>query len=434
MKASNENLDPAFGERKPLLFAQTQHGSSFRLDGDSEVLQSSASSQQSTNSKQPSPMVAGLNLLAKNRYTASGRPIRGKRGGNQLLPRKYSVKSKAFLLLCYLGAFVWTLCILFGPLVLHFQDKALWCPVYDPNADDEHLFTTVTNDDVTNRQLKSSGDAGSRSSRATADDRLNSEIPVEEREYENPDYDTDPCRYVRLPSLMGLTLEECDFCRRMLTAVLLGGTIGYERRSSDRPAGIRTLGLVSLGACFFTISSISAFKSSTMGWDSSRVTAALPSGVGFLGAALIWKGTVSIDGQDTHQVHGLTTAAGVWLSAAIGVGAGGALYFVSFYSTALILLVLRYGPKLYMQEDDASDDDDDEDDDDDDETEYNEAPSRRDQDVTKDKEQQYTQLLNDESAKSEALQDTSGGSAQVPAAKLKRSSIHHHKKNHTYYR
>lgn len=110
----------------------------------------------------------------------------------------------------------------------------------------------------------------------------------------------------------------------------------YERRTSDRPAGIRTMGLVSLGACFFTISSIMAFKSSTMGWDASRVTAALPTGVGFLGAALIWKGSVTEGDQEQHQVHGLTTAASLWLSAAIGVGAGGALYVVSIYSVRIL--------------------------------------------------------------------------------------------------
>ena len=70
----------------------------------------------------------------------------------------------------------------------------------------------------------------------------------------------------------------------------MGFAIGYERRISDRPAGIRTMGLVSLGSCFFTIGSIAAFRSSTMGWDASRVSAAIPSGVGFLGAGLIWKG------------------------------------------------------------------------------------------------------------------------------------------------
>eukprot|EP00957_Ditylum_brightwellii_P085143 6473652-Ditylum_brightwellii.AAC.1 len=69
-----------------------------------------------------------------------------------------------------------------------------------------------------------------------------------------------------------------------------------------------------------------------MGWDASRVTAAIPSGVGFLGAGLIWKGTVGVGDEQTHQVHGLTTAASVWLSAAIGCGAGGALYFLTAYS------------------------------------------------------------------------------------------------------
>jgi len=49
------------------------------------------------------------------------------------------------------------------------------------------------------------------------------------------------------------------------------------------------MGLVAVGACFFTIASMDAFRSSTMGWDASRVTAAIPKGVGFLGAGLIWK-------------------------------------------------------------------------------------------------------------------------------------------------
>lgn len=127
------------------------------------------------------------------------------------------------------------------------------------------------------------------------------------------------------------------------------------------------MGLVSLGACFFTISSIMAFKSSTMGWDASRVTAALPSGVGFLGGALIWKGSVFVEelGREKQQVHGLTTAASLWLSAALGVGAGGALYAVTIYAMALVLFVLRYGPKLY----DADEEDDEEGDDEEEEVE-----------------------------------------------------------------
>jgi len=158
-------------------------------------------------------------------------------------------------------------------------------------------------------------------------------------------------------------MEEADCCRRMLVSVIMGGFIGFERRSSDRPAGVRTMGLVSLGACFFTISSQLAFKSSTMGWDASRVAAAIPSGCGFLGAGLIWKGTVGSGKGERQEVHGLTTAAGVWLSAAIGTGCGGQLYFVSGYSCILVTIVLKYGPKIYFEEKDDDGDDDDDDDD-----------------------------------------------------------------------
>jgi len=66
-------------------------------------------------------------------------------------------------------------------------------------------------------------------------------------------------------------------------AVFLGALIGYERRESDRPAGIRTMSLVSLGSALFTINSTFGFVSGPMGWDASRVSAAIPSGVGFLG-------------------------------------------------------------------------------------------------------------------------------------------------------
>ena len=233
------------------------------------------------------------------------------------------------MLLSYLVLVVYTLLVLFGPLILLPIDKTKWCP--------ESESVGVDDDD---------------------------DAFYDEPHYENPDYITDPCFHRRLPELLGLTLEECDLSRRMLASVLFGGAIGYERRVADRPAGIRTMGLVSLGSCFFTISSQLAFKSSTMGWDASRVTAAIPSGVGFLGAGLIWKGTVGAGEDEVHQVHGLTTAASLWLSAAVGAGAGGALYMVAGYSVLLIILILRYGPQLYLQ-DDASYNDDEEDDDED---------------------------------------------------------------------
>ena len=111
------------------------------------------------------------------------------------------IKTKLFIAACYLLAFLYTSLILFGPLALSFHgDESEWCPVYDEN---DHM-----------RELTGSGD-------------FNSEISLADREYANPDYITDPCRYVRLPQLVWLTLEECDMSRRMLTSVILGGAIGY---------------------------------------------------------------------------------------------------------------------------------------------------------------------------------------------------------------
>jgi len=237
---------------------------------------------------------------------------------------KALIVSLTFLVASY------TFVVLFGEILfLHHLSRSEWCESYDPKYD-------PFNYDV-------------------KPDPLESEIL-------NPDHIDDPCRYERIPQLFWLTEEECDMSRRMLMSVILGGAIGYERRASDKPAGIRTMGLLSLGSCFFTISSIEAFTSSTMGWDSSRVTAAIPSGVGFLGGGLIWKGTVGIGDDEVHQVYGLTTAASAWLSAAVGVGCGGALYFPAVYATTLILMILRFGPKLYLLDDSDSIDDEEDDD------------------------------------------------------------------------
>ena len=143
-----------------------------------------------------------------------------------------------------------------------------------------------------------------------------------------------------LTRLLWLHLQEIEFAQRMILAVLLGGVIGFERRASERPAGIRTMSMVCLGSCFFSMTGQLAFKSSTMGWDAARVAAAVPSGVGFLGAGLIWKGstttsTVNAYGErltvsSSQSVHGLTTSASVWLSAAVGVAVSGGrrLYLV----------------------------------------------------------------------------------------------------------
>lgn len=267
---------------------------------------------------------------SKNLITRKKAP-RTRQKSKKFCPPKLT--SQNLLLILSVLVICYTLLVLFGEVLflLPFH-KSEWCESYDPKYEFSEYGYVL--------EGVGSGDGS---------------FPIETnttgKEYENPDYITDPCRYERIPQLCWLTIEECDMSRRMLASVFLGGAIGYERRASDRPAGIRTMGLVSLGSCFFAISSQLAFKSSTMGWDSSRVTAAIPSGVGFLGAGLIFKGTTGVGENEVHQVHGLTTAASLWLSAAVGVGCGGALYFPTVYGTILVLMVLRYGPKLYLLED-----------------------------------------------------------------------------------
>jgi putative Mg2+ transporter-C (MgtC) family protein len=209
--------------------------------------------------------------------------------------------------------------------------------------------------------------------------------------FPNPAFDASPCyNTARYAKLLYVTREECSYARRLVASIVLGGLIGWERRQADRPAGIRTMALVSLGSALFTICSISAFLTGPMAWDASRVSAAIPSGVGFLGkiwlvvlvfvlsldesgwlclasfflpffssssgAGLIFK-QKQANGPDeppTHVVHGLTTAASVWLSAAVGIACGGGLYFCASFGAAIMLLLLRFGPRNK----DLSDDDD----------------------------------------------------------------------------
>lgn len=131
-------------------------------------------------------------------------------------------------------------------------------------------------------------------------------------------------------------------------SILLGGIIGWERREADRPAGIRTMALVSLASCLFSIGSAFAFRSGPQSWDASRISAAIPSGVGFLGAGLIFKESIKTGEvpEGFPVVHGLTTAASLWMSAAVGIACGGELYFASTYTTGLLLLLLRFSPRV----------------------------------------------------------------------------------------
>ena len=125
---------------------------------------------------------------------------------------------------------------------------------------------------------------------------------------------------------------------RLTVAGLLGGLLGWEREHAGKAAGLRTHMLVAMGAAMFVLV---AQQSGIGAADSSRVIQGIIAGVGFLGAGTILKG------QGDNQVHGLTTAAGIWLTAAIGVAAGLGREVTAVLSTLLALAVLWLLPLLH---------------------------------------------------------------------------------------
>lgn len=124
---------------------------------------------------------------------------------------------------------------------------------------------------------------------------------------------------------------------RLLIAALLGGALGWERERTGKAAGVRTHMLVALGAALFVLIPQQAGVSDT---DMSRVIQGVVAGIGFLCAGTI------IKGRDEENVQGLTTAAGIWLTAAIGVGVGLGREASAILSTLLALMILHWLPRL----------------------------------------------------------------------------------------
>lgn len=120
-------------------------------------------------------------------------------------------------------------------------------------------------------------------------------------------------------------------CVRLLVALALGALLGYERESVGASAGLRTHMLVSLGSALFVLVPLQAGMSLE---DLSRVVQGVTAGIGFLGAGAILKL------HDENQIKGLTTAAGVWLTAATGVAAGMGLEATAVLSALLAWVVL----------------------------------------------------------------------------------------------
>ena len=131
------------------------------------------------------------------------------------------------------------------------------------------------------------------------------------------------------------TALQIDLSVRLLVAALLGGVIGVEREIHEHPAGTRTHLLVAVGCALFTELSIYGFQSGPQGApavDPSRVAAQIVTGIGFLGAGAILKYGTSI--------RGLTTAASLWATAAIGIAAGTGQWILAIVGTAIVLVSL----------------------------------------------------------------------------------------------
>lgn len=134
-------------------------------------------------------------------------------------------------------------------------------------------------------------------------------------------------------------IPEVEFLLRLFCAAVLGGIIGLEREYRSKEAGFRTHFLVALGSALFMIVSAYGFTDALTNdlqrWDLSRVAAQVVSGIGFIGAGtIIFRKTENI-------VSGLTTAAGLWVTAAIGLACGGGMYILAFGSTLMVLLGLE---------------------------------------------------------------------------------------------
>lgn len=124
-------------------------------------------------------------------------------------------------------------------------------------------------------------------------------------------------------------IADAELIRRLLTAALLGALLGFEREIRQKSAGLRTNILIAVGSALFTLMSLEVGPE---GSDPGRIAAQIVTGIGFLGAGAIMR--------TDSGVQGLTTAATIWVNAAVGVAAGGGSYHLAFIATAITITVL----------------------------------------------------------------------------------------------
>jgi len=132
-----------------------------------------------------------------------------------------------------------------------------------------------------------------------------------------------------------MELSYSQILLRMFLALFVGAIIGFERTKYKKAAGIRTHALVCISAASITI--ISAYGFGEFGnrnLDPARLAVGIITGIGFLGAGIIWKGPVG-------DVRGLTTAANIWAASGLGIGIGLGHYFLTFVTITLIQFALE---------------------------------------------------------------------------------------------
>ena len=125
-------------------------------------------------------------------------------------------------------------------------------------------------------------------------------------------------------------MNDLELVQRLCLAAALGAALGFEREWRQKFAGLRTNILIAIGSALFTMMSIDL--SISAGGDGTRVAAQIVTGIGFLGGGAIM--------QTGSGVRGMTTAAMIWVNAAIGVAVGGGEYHVAIIATGVTLIVL----------------------------------------------------------------------------------------------
>jgi putative Mg2+ transporter-C (MgtC) family protein len=122
-------------------------------------------------------------------------------------------------------------------------------------------------------------------------------------------------------------MHESDILIRLLLAAAVGGAIGFEREYLTKSAGFRTMILISIGSCLFTIFSMLIAKNTP-----DRIASNIVTGIGFLGAGVIFR--------DDNRVKGLTSAATIWVTAALGMGIANGHFKVCLTGTGIVLITL----------------------------------------------------------------------------------------------